>query len=102
MKHFLLGTAAAALLAFAAPAANAATILTFGQVSNNNTITGTGGAGGTTFGANDVLVSITQILNSSALPGTFPLAFLDITASNVSGAVSLFNTDWDLAFTSLK
>jgi hypothetical protein len=83
MKYLLASAATAALLAIT-PAANADTILTFGQTGNLNTITGSGGPGGTVFSGNNVAVSISQI----AAPAITPInAFLDVTATNTSGAV---------------
>jgi hypothetical protein len=85
MKKYLLATAAAAVLLALTPAANADPILIFGQTATTNTITGTGGLGGTTFSGTNVAVSISEI----AAPLVTPIsAFLDITASNISGAAT--------------
>jgi hypothetical protein len=81
----LLATAATAALLALTPAANADTIITFGQTSGSNTVTGTGGLTGTTFGGNDIAVSISQI--DTLPPLATPIsAFLDFTATNTTGA----------------
>jgi hypothetical protein len=69
----------AALLGFLAQPAGAAVILTFGQVGDANTITGTASASGTTFGGTDVPVTITQIGAGVATPLS---AFLDLSATS--------------------
>src|SRR5437764_6499129 len=62
-KQLALGVAFAAAMLGVAPA-NATVILTFGQTSNANTITGTNnGAGTTTISATDAAIAITQIDN---------------------------------------
>jgi len=83
MRKLLLCAAAALSFAALAPAANAAPILIFGQTSGSNTITGTGGLGGTSFSGTDIAVSISQIAAANPTPIG---AFLDITASNTTGA----------------
>jgi hypothetical protein len=77
---------AAALLLGAAPA-YATTILTFGQNSQTNTITGTASATGTVWGGNDIQVTITQIgPNGPAAPFQ---AFLDVSAHSTAGTVNI-------------
>jgi hypothetical protein len=80
MKHLAI---AAALLLGAAPA-YAAPIMTFGQISGSNTITATASATGTTWGNNDIGVTVTQIAPNG--PATPFNAFLDIAAHSISGA----------------
>jgi len=82
----LVGVAAAAALGLMTTAANAAVILTFGQTPGVNTITGTASATGTTWGGTDIPVSITQIAAPLATPIN---AFLDVTASSTSGAITV-------------
>ena len=86
MKKQLVGVAAAAALGLMTTAANAAVILTFGQTPGVNTITGTASATGTTWGGTDIPVSITQIAAPLATPIN---AFLDVTASSNSGAITV-------------
>jgi len=82
----LVGVAAAAALGLMTTAANAAVILTFGQTPSVNTITGTASATGTTWGGTNIPVSITQI----DAPAVTPInAFLDVTASSTSGAITV-------------
>ena len=71
-------------LATAPIAASADTIITFGQTSSSNTIVATGDTNGTTLGGTDVAVEITQIDAALVTPID---AFLDISATNISGAV---------------
>ena len=78
-------------LVFPTLSAEAGTILVFGQVGTgedfNATNNGsTGASGGTTLSAVDIAITITAIDNSSALPGSFPAAFLNLTATSVSNA----------------
>jgi hypothetical protein len=83
MRNLLYATTAITLLALT-PAANADTIINFGQTGGVNTITGTAGlTTGTTFTGTNVAVSITQIAAATATPIS---AFLDITAVNTTGA----------------
>jgi hypothetical protein len=82
----LVGVAAAAALGLMTTAANAAVILTFGQTPGVNTITGTASATGTTWGGTNIPVSITQIAAPLATPIN---AFLDVTASSTSGAITV-------------
>ena len=89
MKALLATTALAIGLA---TAAHAAPILTFGQTSGANTITATANASGTTFSGSDVAVTITQIANSSALPPTFPAAFLEVSATSTSAGATVVGT----------
>ncbi len=78
-------------LALSMSNAQAGTILVFGQdgISNQFTATNngsTGLAGGTTLSAIDIQVTITGIANSAPLPGSFPTAFLDLSAMSTSNA----------------
>jgi PEP-CTERM motif len=84
MRNLLYAATAVGALAVAAPA-SADTIITFGQTSGSNTITGTGGLTGTTFGGTDIGVSISQIDANPPL-ATPIVAFLDLSATNTSGA----------------
>src|SRR3954452_1110648 len=82
----LIITSAFAASLFAAPAANATQIITFGQTSGVNTITGTASLTGTTWGGTDIPVLITQI----GAPAVTPInAFLDVTAASTSGATNV-------------
>jgi hypothetical protein len=83
----LLGTVAtAALLAIAAPAANAAVILTFGQTGSGNTITGTASGGTTTtISGTAIPVDITQIMAGAVTPVA---ASLTISATSTGAATS--------------
>jgi len=85
MRTLLLAATSAAALAFA-PVADAATIITFGQTSNSNTVSGTAGAAGTTLAGNNVAVTITQI--DDAGTSTPVSAFLDFSADSISGATA--------------
>jgi hypothetical protein len=86
-KLLYAATALVAVAVAAVPvAANAATILTFGQSSGGNTITGTASAIGTTFSGTDIGVTITQIAAATVTPFA---AFLDISATSISGATTL-------------
>ena len=82
MRTLLLAATSAAALAFA-PVADAATIITFGQVSNLNTVSGTASATGTHLAGNNVLVTITQIDAGILTPVN---AYLDFSADSISGA----------------
>ena len=85
MKYALL--AGVVLLGFTVPyAARADTILTFGQTSGANTITATGDTTGTTLAGTDVAIQITQIAAALVTPIN---AFLDLSATNTSGAVQV-------------
>ena len=86
MNKQLVGVAAAAALGLMTTAANATVILTFGQTPGVNTITGTASATGTTWGGTNIPVSITQIAAPLATPIN---AFLDVTASSTSGAITV-------------
>jgi hypothetical protein len=81
MRALLLATALVALPAIA----HAATIITFGQTSGANTVTGTADATGTHLAATDVAVTITQIDGIVAVPAG---AFLDLVADSTSGATA--------------
>jgi hypothetical protein len=81
MKALLAG----ALIALATPA-GAEVIVTFGQSGAGNTITGTASATGTAWGGTDVPVTITQIAPNG--PATPIAAFLDVSASSISGAIT--------------
>jgi PEP-CTERM motif len=79
-------------LALSMPSVEAGTILVFGQDGTSNQFTATnngsmGFAGGTTLSAFDIPVTITGIANSGPLPGTFPVAFFDLSAMSTSNAV---------------
>src|ERR1700679_779979 len=86
---FLLGAILGG--SFFATGAHALTILTFGQVSDGNTITGADtGRTSTTITSTDAQISITQIDSTGALP--LPAYFdLNLTsvgnASNISGSI---------------
>jgi hypothetical protein len=81
MKHLLASVAVVALLA--SMPAKADTIITFGQTGGGNTVTGTGGTGGTTITGSDIAVNITQIASVDVTPIA---AFLDLSAANSTGA----------------
>ena len=85
MRNLLYAATAAGALALA-PMANADTIITFGQTSGANTITATGGLTGSTFAGTDVAISITQIAAALVTPIN---AFLDVSATNISGATQV-------------
>lgn len=78
--------AAAAALALACSPAHALTILSFGQIGNSDTITGTASATGTTFGGTDVPVTITQIAAGIATPLS---AFLDLSAASTPAGATV-------------
>ena len=85
MKSALL--AATALLGFSVPyAANAVTVLTFGQSSSNQAITATenGAQTATTLSATDVPIGITQIENGVAVN-----AFFDLSAASDGASVPI-------------
>jgi hypothetical protein len=82
MRNLFYATTAITLLALT-PAANADTILTFGQTGATNTITGTASLTGTTFGNDNIPVSITQIAAVTVTPLS---GFLDLTATSTTGA----------------
>jgi hypothetical protein len=81
MRSLLLATALVAMPAIA----HAATIITFGQSSGANTVTGTANATGTHLAATDVAVTITQIDAGVVVPTS---AFLDLVADSTSGATA--------------
>jgi hypothetical protein len=82
MRALLLATTLVALPAFA----HAATIITYGQTSGSNTVTGTANATGTHFSGTDIAVTITQIDDAgTAVPTT---AYLDLAADSTSGATA--------------
>ena len=86
MIKLLIGVAAAAAIAVAAPAANAALILTFGQISPLNTISATPNAGDTqtTITGSNVVVIISEIFE-----GNPPIAsFLNLSATSFSAATT--------------
>ena len=79
-------------LAFSMSSAQAGTILVFGQKGISNEFTASnngamGAAGGTTLSAVDIGITITGIDNSSPLPGSFPSAFLNLSAMSTSNAM---------------
>ena len=78
-------------IALSSPTAEAGTILVFGQNGISNEFTAandgsTGALGGTTLSAVNIEVTITGIDNASPLPGSFPAAFLNLSATSVSNA----------------
>jgi hypothetical protein len=80
-------------LAVSIPNAGADTILVFGQngLANDFTATNngsTGAAGGTTLSAVNISITISGIENDVSLPGSFPLAFLNLSATSDSNATS--------------
>jgi hypothetical protein len=82
MRALLLASALVALPALA----SAATIITYGQTSGSNTVTGTANATGTHFAGTDIAVTITQIDDvGTAVP---TLAYLDLVADSTSGATA--------------
>jgi hypothetical protein len=90
MKWKLLAAVAAIVIAGGLlPPAKADLILTFGQSGSGNTITGTSGlTTGTTISGTNVPVTITQIAAGVSVPIS---AFLDVTATNISGAQTAGN-----------
>jgi hypothetical protein len=80
MRALLLASALAVLPALA----SAATIITYGQTSGANTVTGTANATGTHLLGTDIAVSITQIDDAGTVTPT--VAYLDLTADSTSGA----------------
>lgn len=82
MRSLLVAATSAAAVAFA-PIADATTIITFGQVSNFNTVSATASATGTHLAGNKVLVTITQIDAGILTPVN---AYLDFSADSISGA----------------
>jgi hypothetical protein len=88
MRNLLYAATATTLLALT-PAANADTIITFGQTGAGTTVTGVAGlATGTTFSGTDIPVSISQILATPPL-ATPISAFLDVTATNTTGVTNV-------------
>jgi len=82
MKALLLATTLVVLPALA----GAATIITYGQTSGANTVTGTANATGTHFSGTDIAVTITQIDDAGTVTPT--LAYLDLVADSTSGATA--------------
>jgi len=82
MKALLLATTLVALPALA----SAATIITYGQTSGANTVTGTADATGTHFSGSDIAVTITQIDDAGTVVPTG--AYLDLQADSTSGATA--------------
>jgi PEP-CTERM motif len=79
------------LAAASVPAVQAGTVLVFGQRSTSSDFTATvngntGAMGGTTLSAVNVEVTITAIANVAPLPGSFPEAYLNLSAVSVSNA----------------
>jgi hypothetical protein len=71
----------------------AGTVLVFGQNGTSNQFTATnngsmGNAGGTVLSAVDIGVTITGIDNSVPLPGSFPEAFFNLSATSNSNAAN--------------
>jgi hypothetical protein len=82
MRALLLASALVVLPALA----HAATIITWGQTSGSNTVTGTANATGSHFAGTDIAVTITQIDDAgTAVPTT---AYLDLAADSTSGATA--------------
>jgi hypothetical protein len=78
-------------LASSMPGAPAGTILVFGQsgISNQFTATNdgsTGVAGGTTLSAVNIAITVTGIDNVVSLPGSFPQAYFNLSATSDSNA----------------
>ena len=78
-------------LALTMSSARAETILVFSQngITNEFTATNngsTGAAGGTTLSAVDIPVTITGIANVLPMPGSFPDAYFNLSATSVSNA----------------
>lgn len=95
MRNLLYAATAITALAFS-PALNAAQIITFGQTSGANTITGTASGGVTTISGTNVSVDITQI---DATGITTPVAaFLTLTAHS-TGPATLSGANDVQAFT---
>src|SRR5690242_11750989 len=87
LKQLAAGFALAAAVGLCAAPASATVILTFGQVGNGNTITGTNnGAGSTTISGTDIDVTITQI---DAGLGTPIDAFFTLSATSTGAAVNV-------------
>jgi PEP-CTERM motif len=83
-----LGIAAVALIgAIAASGASAGTILVFGQTGTLSNFEATRVGGTTTLSADDIGIIITAIENGGVLP-----AFFNLTATNISDAVSAMGT----------
>jgi hypothetical protein len=61
------------------------TIITFGQTSGSNDVTGTGGVGTTTIDITDALANITQILGGSPVSGVF----VDLAATSTDTATGI-------------
>jgi hypothetical protein len=61
------------------------TLITFGQTSGSNTVTGTGGVGSTTIAITDAFANITQILGGSPVDGVF----VDLAATSTDTAISV-------------
>jgi hypothetical protein len=85
MKPILLAATAVAALAIAVPA-TATTIITFGQISGANTVTGIANVFGTHLSGNNIGVTITEIDSGAVTPPT--PAFLDLAADSTSGATT--------------
>ena len=73
-----------------AGAANATTILTFGQFGNGDPITGTQSGSSTTITATNVAVTVSQILASPTVPLS---AFLDLNLKSVGSASTIGGND---------
>jgi hypothetical protein len=92
MRNFLLASAAAAVLALSAGAADATQIIAFGQTSGVNTITGTNTGGTSTTISGDLSVSITQLLGASLPPDLAATLILNATSAGNATAGSPFDS----------
>jgi hypothetical protein len=86
MRNKLLASVAVAASVFAAVPAMATTIITFGQTSGGNTITGSANMADTqtTITGTDVAISISQILGITTPPALS--GYLDLTATSTGAA----------------
>jgi hypothetical protein len=92
--HSTLLGAGIVALALSLSSAQAGTILVFGQQGTANDFTATnngqtGVLGGTALSAVNIAVTITGIDNAVPLPGSFPLAYLNVSASSISNASTI-------------
>jgi PEP-CTERM motif len=90
LRHLALVSATAALacatgFGLGSAAYASTTIITFGQTSGSNVVTGTGGVGSTTIDITDALANITQILGGSPINGVF----VNLAATSIDAATSI-------------